>query len=138
PSSDLVVYSDGSRLAGNKAGAACVGFQGSTEVLRASISLGDAVEVPDAEAFGVAAALTAAANRDSHSAIHVYLDNLSVAARASCPHPSRDPVRGCSTRYEPSLQAPQSLWDSAGAPGMPASEATRRPMPWQKRPLHGL
>src|SRR5699024_1515931 len=85
PSSDLVVYSDGSRLAGNKTGAACVGFQGSTEVLRASISLGDAVEVPDAEALGVAAALTAAANRDSHSAIHVCLDNLSVAARASCP-----------------------------------------------------
>lgn len=88
PASDVVVFSDGSRLQDGRTGAACVGFQAGREVFRLSTSIGTGKhEVPDAESVGVVSGLLGAAALPpgSVTAVHACSDNLDVVARCASP-----------------------------------------------------
>lgn len=88
PASDMVLFSDGSRLGQGHVGGGWVGYHQHQQVpaLTGHGSFGEAMEVPDAEAYAaLGALLTAQASPllPLASAVHICLDNLHTAATAA-------------------------------------------------------
>ncbi|EED20549.1 conserved hypothetical protein [Talaromyces stipitatus ATCC 10500] len=88
PSSDIVIFSDGSRLADGRAGGGYIGLQAHHQFLRSSLSYGHGKEVFDAEAeAALAGAQAAIAYPTAQFATNLWicLDNLEVAVRLLSP-----------------------------------------------------
>lgn len=88
PGSDIIVFSDGSKLENGHAGGGYVGFQAHHQFLRFSLSLGPGKEVFDAEAeAALAGAQAAIALSTARFATNLWicLDNLEVATRLLSP-----------------------------------------------------
>ncbi|EED12564.1 conserved hypothetical protein [Talaromyces stipitatus ATCC 10500] len=88
PSSDIVIFSDGSRLVDGRAGGGYIGFQAHHQFLRSSLSYGHGKEVFDAEAeAALAGAQAAIAYPTAQFATNLWicLDNLEVATRLLSP-----------------------------------------------------
>ncbi|EED12151.1 conserved hypothetical protein [Talaromyces stipitatus ATCC 10500] len=88
PGSDIIVFSDGSRLENGHAGGGYVGFQAHHQFLRSSLSFGPGKEVFDGEAeAALAGAQAAVALSTARFATNLWicLDNLEVATRPLSP-----------------------------------------------------
>ena len=84
PGSDIMVYSDGSKLQDGATGGGFVIYQANTVALQRSFSLGKEAEVFDAEAKAALAGLEAALGMETSrlaSDLWICLDNLEVAVR---------------------------------------------------------
>lgn len=91
PGTDMVLFSDGSRLAPGKTGGGWIGYHQYQQVpsLTGHGPLGDTAEVPDAEAIAALGALLTAQSSPLLpfvTKIHVCLDNLQTAITASDAH----------------------------------------------------
>lgn len=84
PANDIVIYSDGSKLENDQAGAGVVAYQGGHQILKLAIPLGTNQEVYDAEAraalAGLEAILKSSTTRFATN-LWVCLDNLEVATQ---------------------------------------------------------
>ncbi|EED16646.1 conserved hypothetical protein [Talaromyces stipitatus ATCC 10500] len=88
PSSDIIIFSDGSRLVDGRAGGGYIRFQAHNQFLRSSLSYGHRKEVFDAEAeAALAGAQAAIAYSTAQFATNLWicLDNLEVATRLLSP-----------------------------------------------------
>ncbi|EED14579.1 conserved hypothetical protein [Talaromyces stipitatus ATCC 10500] len=88
PSSDIVIFLDGSRLVDGRAGGGYIGFQAHHQFLRSSLSYGHGKEVFDAEAeAALADAQAAIAYPTAQFATNLWicLDNLEVTTRLLSP-----------------------------------------------------
>ncbi|EED20793.1 hypothetical protein TSTA_039870 [Talaromyces stipitatus ATCC 10500] len=88
PSSDIIIFSDGSRLVDGRAGGGYIGFQAHNQFLRSSLSYKHGKEVFDAEAeAALAGAQAAIAYPTAQFATNLWicLDNLEVATRLLSP-----------------------------------------------------
>lgn len=81
PPQDLLIYTDGSKLANGWAGAGWVGFQGGREVFRGDSSFQDCAEICDAEAMAAVGGLLYARRNPPPGNVFICLDNLQVATQ---------------------------------------------------------
>jgi ribonuclease HI len=88
PHNDIIIYSDGSKLATGIAGGGYIAFQHGNKITEASIAYGDRVEVFDAEArAAVAGIIDTMSCRAAYHATNIWicLDNQEVALRLFTP-----------------------------------------------------